>query len=150
MVHQRSTDIAGHNDDRIPEIHPSSQSICQAAFFQDLQKQVLEAYMPLMDCADDKDTWFGKMKDICEPLGMSPDVKAYKAAPDQFKGHVGDVSAVVRMAICGRRNTPDLHAIMALLGQEKCLRRLDEYKAILEGKKPFADAIPGHTGFVIK
>jgi len=77
-------------------------------------------------------------------------VKAYKAAPDQFKGHVGDVSAVVRMAICGRKNTPDLHAIMALLGQEKCLRRLDEYKAILKGEKPFADAIPGHTGFVIK
>ena len=117
---------------------------------KDLQLQVLEAYTAVMDCQDDKDTWFGKMKDICEPLGMSPDVKAYKAAPDQFKGHVGDVSAVVRMAICGRRNTPDLHAIMALLGQEKCLRRLDEYKAILEGKKPFADAIPGHTGFVIQ
>ena len=117
---------------------------------KDLQLQVLEAYTAVMDCQDDKDTWFGKMKDICEPLGMSPDVKAYKAAPDQFKGHVGDVSAVVRMAICGRRNTPDLHAIMALLGQEKCLCRLDEYKAILEGKKPFADAIPGHTGFVIQ
>ncbi len=96
-----------------------------------LQKQVLEQYLPLMDCADDKDTWFGKMKQICEPLGMSPDVKAYKAAPDQFRGHVGDVSAVVRMAVTGRKNTPDLHAIMALLGQETCLRRLKDYQAKL-------------------
>ena len=117
---------------------------------KELQKQVLEAYQPIMNCADDKDTWFGKMKEICEPLGMSPDVKAYKAAPDQFKGHVGDVSAVVRMAICGRKNTPDLHAIMALLGQEKCLQRLQDYMEILDGKRPCADAVPGHTGFVIK
>ncbi len=117
---------------------------------RDLQKQVLEQYLPLMDCKDDKDTWFGKMKDICEPLGMSPDVKAYKANPEQFRGHVGDVSAVVRMAVTGRKNTPDLHAIMALLGQEKCLQRLKDYQARLNGENNLPNAIPGHTGFVIK
>ena len=92
-----------------------------------LQKQVLEAYMAVMDAADDKDTWFNKIKDICEPLGFSPDVKAYKAAPEQFKGHVGDVSGVIRIALTGRKNTPDLHAIMALLGQERCMKRLNDY-----------------------
>lgn len=98
---------------------------------RELQKQVLDAYLPLMDCADDKDTWFGKMKAVCEPLGMSPDMKAYKAEPQRFRGHVGDVSAVVRMAVCGRKNTPDLHAIMSLLGQETCRRRLESYRASL-------------------
>ena len=92
-----------------------------------LQKQVLEAYLAVVDAADDKDTWFGKIKEICEPLGFSPDVKAYKAAPEQFKGHVGDVSGVIRIALTGRKNTPDLHAIMALLGQERCLKRLNDY-----------------------
>lgn len=93
----------------------------------DLQRQVLEAYLPVMDCTDDKDSWFGKMKELCPSLGMSPDVKAYKAAPDQFRGHVGDVSAAVRMAVTGRKNTPDLHAIMALLGQETCEKRIRDY-----------------------
>lgn len=93
----------------------------------DLQKQVLEAYLPVMDCTDDKDSWFGKMKELCPALGMSPDVKAFKAAPEQFRGHVGDVSAAVRMAIAGRKNTPDLHAIMALLGQETCEKRIRDY-----------------------
>ena len=68
------------------------------------------------------------MKELCPALGLSPDVKAYKAAPEQFRGHVGDVSAVVRMAVTGRKNTPDLHAIMALLGQEICARRIREYR----------------------
>ena len=99
---------------------------------RDLQKQVLEAYLPVMDCADDKDTWFGKMKELCPALGMSPDVKAYKEHPEQFRGHVGDFSAVVRMAVTGRKNTPDLHAVMSLLGQETCLRRLKEYRALLD------------------
>ncbi len=92
-----------------------------------LQRQVLEAYLPVMDCTDDKDSWFGKMKELCPPLGLSPDVKAYKAAPEQFRGHVGDVSAVVRMAVTGRKNTPDLHAIMALLGQKTCEKRIRDY-----------------------
>ena len=141
------TDVAGYAAYFYDELFTRDEEL---EMDKDLQKQVLEAYQPVMNCADDKDTWFGKMKDICEPLGMSPDVKAYKAAPEQFKGHVGDVSAVVRMAICGRKNTPDLHAIMALLGQEKCLQRLQEYKSVLEGKKPCTNTIPGHTGFVIK
>ena len=141
------TDVAGYAAYFYDELFTRDEEL---EMDKELQKQVLEAYQPVMNCADDKDTWFGKMKDICEPLGMSPDVKAYKAAPEQFKGHVGDVSAVVRMAICGRKNTPDLHAIMALLGQEKCLQRLQEYKSVLEGKEPCANTIPGHTGFVIK
>ena len=97
-----------------------------------LQRAILEAYLPVMDCHDDKDAWFGKMKELCAPLGLSPDVKAYKAAPEQFRGHVGDVSAVVRMAVAGRKNTPDLHAIMALLGQKTCEKRLEEYKNTLK------------------
>ena len=141
------TDVAGYAAYFYDELFTRDEEL---EMDKDLQKQVLEAYQPIMNCADDKDTWFGKMKEICEPLGMSPDVKAYKAAPEQFKGHVGDVSAVVRMAICGRKNTPDLHAIMALLGQEKCLQRLQEYKSVLEGKEPCTNTIPGHTGFVIK
>ena len=37
------------------------------------------------------------------------------------------VSGVIRIALTGRKNTPDLHAIMALLGQERCLKRLNDY-----------------------
>lgn len=97
-----------------------------------LQKQILDAYLQVFDCADDKDTWFGKIRALCAPLGFSPDVRAYKAAPEQFKGHVGDVSAVIRVALTGRKNTPDLHAIMALLGQARCTARIRDYLRTLE------------------
>ncbi len=85
---------------------------------------VLEEYAKVYNPNHDKDGWFGALKEICPALGYSPDVKAYKKDPDSFKGHVGDVSTMVRLAITGRRNTPDLYAIMQLLGQEECGKRI--------------------------
>ena len=52
-------------------------------------------------------------------------MKEYKKDPAAYKGHAGDVSTVIRLATTGRRNTPDLCAILRLLGRERVLRRLD-------------------------
>ena len=62
---------------------------------------------------------------MCEPLGFTPNVKEYKKNPDSFKGNVGDVSTVIRIAITSRRNTPDLHSIIALLGSDRIKARLE-------------------------
>lgn len=86
--------------------------------------EILRAYLAVYRHADDKDAWFAKIKELCTPLGYTPNVKEYKKDPQAFKGHVGDVSSVIRIAVTSRRNTPDLHAIMQLLGEEKVLARL--------------------------
>ena len=86
--------------------------------------EILRAYLAVNDHADDKDTWFARIKALCAPLGYTPNVKEYKKDPQAFRGHVGDVSAVIRIAVTSRRNTPDLHAIMQLLGEEKVISRM--------------------------
>lgn len=91
---------------------------------------ILKEYLKVVDCKDDKDTWFGKIKALCEPLGFTPNVKEYKKNPDAFKGHVGDVSTVIRIALTSRKNTPDLHSITALLGDDEVKARLS--KAVKE------------------
>ncbi|MBQ7624024.1 MAG: glutamate--tRNA ligase [Clostridia bacterium] len=90
-------------------------------------KSVLREYLKVFDARDDKDTWFSKIRALCEPLGFCPDVKQYKADPSGFKGHVGDVSSCVRVAITGRKNTPDLHAVCAVLGQDAVVSRINKY-----------------------
>ncbi len=87
-------------------------------------KKILESYYAVYSADDDKDMWFQKIKDLCEPLGFTPNVKEFKKNPEAFKGHVGDVSTVIRLAITSRRNTPDLCSIMALLGEEEVKNRL--------------------------
>lgn len=92
---------------------------------KEMAKEVIEKYLTVYDSQDDKDTWFAKIKEICEPLGYTPNVKEYKKNPDAYKGHVGDVSTVIRLAVTGRRNTPDLHSIMSLLGKDRVIARLN-------------------------
>ncbi len=90
-----------------------------------LAVKVLELYKNIVNVNDDKDVWFDKIKSICEPVGCTPNVKEFKQNPDAFEGHVGDVSTVIRVALTGRTNTPDLHSITALLGTDRVLKRLD-------------------------
>jgi glutamyl-tRNA synthetase len=65
------------------------------------------------------------MKDMCEEVGCTPNVKEYKANPDAYAGHVGDVSTIIRVALTGRTNTPDLFSITALLGEDTVQSRLN-------------------------
>lgn len=87
--------------------------------------EILKSYRGIYSESDDKDGWFSKIKSICEPLGFTPNVKEYKKNPEFFKGHVGDVSTVIRIAVTGRRNTPDLFEIMKLLGKTEVIKRID-------------------------
>ena len=88
-------------------------------------KKVAEEYVKVYDENDDKETWFNKIKDVSEKLGYAREVKEYKENPEKWPGHVGDVSTVLRIAITGRRNTPDLYEIMRVLGKEKVMERLN-------------------------
>ena len=90
-----------------------------------LAVDVLEKYRDIVDLSDDKDEWFEKIKSICAPCGCTPNVKEFKQNTDAFKGHVGDVSTVIRVALTGRTNTPDLYSITALLGRERVIERID-------------------------
>lgn len=92
----------------------------------DMAKEIAEAYLNEYNPRDDKQQWFDRIKALCEPLGYTPNVKEYKKNPDAYKGHVGDVSTVIRIAVTGRRNTPDLYSIMQLLGHDEVKARLND------------------------
>lgn len=88
--------------------------------------KVLEEYIKVVDLSDDKDAWFSRMKDICPLVDCTPNVKEYKAEPEKFEGHIGDVSTIIRVALTGRTNTPDLFAITSLLGEKTVKARLEK------------------------
>ena len=75
----------------------------------------------------DNTGWFDSVKAVAERQGFCPDVKAYKQSPESYKGHVGDVSSFIRLAITGKLNSPDLYTVMQILGKERSLARLDAF-----------------------
>ena len=75
---------------------------------------------------DDQNTWFGRIKDLAEECGYAREVKEYKQNPENWPGHVGDISTAIRVAITKRRNTPDLYEIMQVLGKEIVEKRINK------------------------
>ena len=93
---------------------------------EDISK-ILKLYIEkYYDENDDKQTWFDKIKALSVEMGYAGEVKEFKANPDKYKAHVGDVSTVIRIALTGRTNTPDMYEIMKVLGKETVISRLEK------------------------
>ena len=95
---------------------------------KDKIKDILNAYAEkYFNLNDDKQTWFDKLKDLAEEFGYAREVKEFKANPDKYEAHVGDVSTLIRIAVTGRTNTPDLYEIMKVLGKDRVVERLKNF-----------------------
>ena len=59
-------------------------------------------------------------------------MKEYKANPTAYEGHYGDVASMLRVAITGKANTPDLFQICSLLGYDEVIARLKKASELLK------------------
>ncbi len=94
--------------------------------------EILKEYKKVYTPDEDQESWFPKVRDMSESLGYAKAPKLYKKNPEEYKGHVGDVSTVIRVAATGRRNTPDLYQILKTLGYDEVIRRFDDAISSLE------------------
>ena len=100
--------------------------------------QIIEEYKKIYDKNETQEEWFPKVREMSENLGYAKAPKIYKKNPDDYKGHVGDVSTAIRIAVTGRRNTPDLYQIMQVLGYDEVISRFDEaIKTLKEDKRSY-------------
>lgn len=84
----------------------------------------LGGFLAGYDPADDMTVWFDKIKAVAESIGYASDMKAYKANPEAFRGNVADVSMFLRVAVTGRLNSPDMYAVMQVMGAERVTARI--------------------------
>ena len=97
-------------------------------FEKNIVNALIEAYSGVYDENDDNSQWFEKVKDAAEKVGFAKDTKLYKENPDGYIGSVSDAAEILRIAIVGKPNSPDLCTIMRILGKERCLNRLEKAK----------------------
>ena len=94
-------------------------------------REVLTHFLAGYDPADEMSVWFDKIKKIADGLGFASDMKAYKAAPEDFRGSVADVSSFIRVAVTGKQNAPDLYTVMQILGETRTRQRIEAQIAAL-------------------
>ena len=85
----------------------------------DEMKSIASDFKAIYDKADDKNAWFEKIKTVASKYGFATDMKSYKENPENFKGSISDVSNVLRIFMTGRTQSPDLHAIMQIMGVDR-------------------------------
>lgn len=91
------------------------------------QQEILRRYLETYEHCDDQSAWFDKIRAIATELGYAAKPKDFKKNPDQYKGHVGHVSTVIRIALMGRAQSPDVWTIQQIMGEEMTRRRIENF-----------------------
>ncbi len=116
-----------YNKDFLPEQYAWDEKLTA-----NMAQEFLSAYIPVYDPTLDSSGWFGQVGEVAEKLGYCINMKEYKKNPEGYKGSIADACAIVRVAITGGKNSPDLHTILGILGIEVTKSRLN---ACLESAK---------------
>lgn len=87
-------------------------------------EEILRRYLDSYDHSDDNGQWFDKIREIAVDLGYAAKPKDFRKHPEDYKGHVGHVSTVIRIALMGRAQSPDVWAIQQIMGEEMVRARI--------------------------
>ena len=87
-------------------------------------KSLLSKYIEVYNADDTKQEWFERLKAVASDCDFV-DMKTYKADPTAHKGNIADASNILRIAVTGRGNTPDLYELLKLLGTDEMKNRID-------------------------
>ncbi|MBE6029554.1 MAG: glutamate--tRNA ligase [Clostridiales bacterium] len=89
-------------------------------------KEILKRYLETYDHSDDQSQWFEKIRTITADMGYAVKPKDYKKHPEEYKGSVAHVSTVIRIAVMGRSQSPDVWTIQQILGEDRVRARISE------------------------
>lgn len=94
---------------------------------EETRKLFFAKYLESYDHADDSSVWFGKVKELTEELGFAVKPKDYKKNPEQFKGSIVHITNMLRIALTGHANAPDIHEVSHVLGEDIVRNRLKKW-----------------------
>ena len=92
--------------------------------------EFLTRYLETLDFADSAEEWFAKVRQITEEMGYAVQPKKYKKNPELYKGSIVDLTNLLRVALTGRQNAPDIWEISHVLGEAETRRRLTVYRDV--------------------
>lgn len=80
--------------------------------------ELLDAYLEGYEFDTDAEKWFADVKEIAGAKNYCANKKEYKANPEAYKGMIADACGMLRVAVTGHKNTPDLYSIIQFVGKD--------------------------------
>jgi len=96
-----------------------------------LIKNILSELKATMPYGVEQNDWFNSLKVAAVNNGFADNNKDYKANPDAYKGNTSDIAEILRIAITGRRNAPNLFYVLETLGKDEVNNRIDHAISLL-------------------
>lgn len=93
----------------------------------DTRKTFFARYLETYNHADESSEWFAKVKEITQELGFAVKPKDFKKNPNQYKGSIINITNMLRIALTGRANAPDIWEVSHVLGEEIVRKRLEKW-----------------------
>ncbi|MBU1145028.1 MAG: glutamate--tRNA ligase [Firmicutes bacterium] len=93
---------------------------------------ILELFLsrPALDLPEEE--WFLNLKELAESCDFAARPKDYKKNPDAYLGHIGDFAEIIRIAVSGRKNTPNFYYVLKILTLKKVKERIQKVISLLQ------------------
>lgn len=86
---------------------------------------ILKDIKSTTDYSLDQTAWFDSLKALGVKHGFAESFKIYKKDKEHFKGHVGDVASILRIALTTSAQSPNLYDVIHILPKDEIDRRID-------------------------
>jgi glutamyl-tRNA synthetase len=73
---------------------------------------------------DNKEAWFEQIRNLAGAHGFAASASQFKKEPDKFAGSISHVSNVIRIALTGLKQSPELFLVASNIGEQEVLRRV--------------------------
>ncbi|MDA3932599.1 MAG: glutamate--tRNA ligase [Tenericutes bacterium] len=101
------------------------------SFERSLIKDILDEYIKDTGLSLEQNEWFNNLKDKAVSRNFAARPKDFKKNPGDYIGHVGDYAEIIRVAACGKPDTPNFYDILKILGEERVIERIKYTKNLL-------------------
>lgn len=109
----------------------AENELCQMPHFEEILADYLNDY----DFNDDSTVWFDKVKAITDKYNYAVKPKEYKLNPEKYNGSIVDVSAMLRVVLTGKKDSPDIYQISQYLGKNEVLERVQTMLTLVKNAK---------------
>ncbi|MEP7273293.1 MAG: glutamate--tRNA ligase family protein [Acidobacteriota bacterium] len=72
----------------------------------------------------DQKAWFEQIRELAAAHKFAGTAGEFKKAPDNYAGSISDVSNVIRIALTGQTQSPELFRIAHVIGRDEVIRRV--------------------------
>lgn len=94
---------------------------------EEIVKTFFTKYLASYNHEDDSNAWFEKVRAITEEMGFALRPKDYKNNPEQYKGSIVHTTNMLRIALTGHANAPDIWEVSHVLGDDIVRGRIAKY-----------------------